>query len=477
MRAPTARLQRCLRDEHGFAMITALLSIIVASLLGLIVVNLSLHSTQSSGYDRARTQAVHAAEAGLDQALALFASSPSLPCTLTGTLTASPPATWTVDITYYSSYPLIGAPMTCVAGYLSGATAPGGAALYATGSVGGFAPGTIERHMEMQVSLDPEYSSFNKAMFSNSTPSISGNITVYGEDGNDADFLTNGDWTCANPITIYGSVIVQGTASLSNSCRAAVDLWVNGNISMAGQARVDHDVKSSTGSLTMANSASVGNNVTVGTTCTGCTTGSSGRIGGTVTTGNVQPQPPVTPFPTVEFDAAAWIADGWSIEYFTNCTTAMAWITNSTHDDLKNVIRITGGCTLSFAQNTTINREADLAIFTDGEITTNNNTTFRSTDGSWHDLFLIVQSSASCAGTDGRITMSNQTSFEQLYFFVYSPCASTFANNNSTARGQIYGQVVGVSNNLTFTFHAMLVPGAGDISGYRAGTAFVREVD
>jgi hypothetical protein len=405
------------------------------------------------------------------------AATSSLPCSMSGTLNATPVATWSVDITYYASYPLVGSALTCVNGYLSGSVAPGGAALYSTGSVAGWPTGTVERNMEMQVSLQVVYGEFNKAIFSNRSPVITSNITVYGENGNDADMISNGDWSCQNSLTVYGTIYVQGSATMANTCRTAVDLWANGNITMSSQSRIDHDAKSSTGSLTMSQSSSVGNNVTVGTTCTGCTTGSSGRVAGSVTTGNVQPAPPTTVFPTMTFDAAAWTSEGWNIEYFTNCTTARDWLTNASHNSSKTVLRITGGCTLSIAQNTTITRTADVAIFTDGEITTNNNTNFVTGDAAWHSLFLIVETAASCLGTDGRISMSNQTSFQQLYFFVFSPCYSTFANNNSTARGQIYGDVVSVTNNLTYTFHAMLVPGAGDVSGYKAGTAFVREVD
>jgi hypothetical protein len=474
------KVRRAAGGEGGFALVTALLSVIVASLLGILVMDLSVHATRSSAYDRSRTQAVHAAEAGLDATMSMFASTStgSLPCRLTGSLNATPVATWSVAITYYPSYPLVGTAMSCgVNGYLPSATAPGGAELVATGSVSGWPTGTVERQMQMEVSLSAVHGTFNKAIFSNGSPIITSNITVYGENGNDADFITNSNWSCQNSLTVYGSIYVQGTAAMSNTCRTAVDLWANGNVTMSSSARVDHDLKSSTGSVTMSQSSSVGNNVTVGTTCTGCTTGTGGRVGGTVTTGNVQPAPPSTPFPTVAFDSAAWVADGWAVTDYTSCASALAWLTDSAHASQKQVLHITGGCTLSISQNTTITRNADLAIFTDGEITTNNNTNFVSGDNNWHSLYLIVESAASCAGTDGRITMSNQTSFQKLYFFIFSPCYSTFANNNSSARGQIYGQVVAVSNNLTYTFHAMLVPGAGDISGYKAGTKFVREIN
>lgn len=470
-----ARLHLTRRDERGIAMVTALMVVVVASLLGAVVMNLSMHSTQSSAYDRARTQSIHAAEAGLDQAMSHFASVgiSTLPCTISGSLNATPVANWSVAITYYSSYPLVGTAMTCANGYLTGTTAPGGAALEATGTVAGWADGTVERHMQSEVALSPVHGAFNKAIFSDQSPSITNNITIYGENGNDADFLSNSNWSCTNSMTIYGTIYVQGTASLNNSCRTASDLWARDDITMASSARVDHDAKSSTGSMTMSNSSSVGNNIQVAGTCSTC----ASRYGGTLTTGYTQAPPPTVPYPTMTFDAAAWTADGWNIQYFSDCTSAANWVLNSANNGTKAVVRITGGCTFNLGNNKTVSRTADLAIFTDGEITTSNNTTFQSGDSSWHSLYLIVETAASCAGTDGRITMSNLTSFTKEYFFIFSPCSSTFANNNSTARGQVYGEVVAVGSNLTFTFHAMLVPGAGEVTGYNAKVQFVREVN
>ncbi|MEA3055601.1 MAG: hypothetical protein QOD30_1033, partial [Actinomycetota bacterium] len=46
-----------------------------------------------------------------------------------------------------------------------------------------------------------------------------------------------------------------------------------------------------------------------------------------------------------------------------------------------------------------------------------------------------------------------------------------------SGRGQIYGEVVSLSNNLTFQFHAMLVPGNGQITSFNSKIQFVREVN
>ncbi|MEN3271717.1 MAG: hypothetical protein V7636_478 [Actinomycetota bacterium] len=464
------------RDERGIAMVTALMTVVVASLLGAVVMNLSMHTTQASAYDRARTQSVHAAEAGLDQAMSHFATSTiaTLPCVVSGQLNATPVATFTVNITYYPTYPLVGAAMACDATthLLGGTTRPAGALLESTGTVTGWQTNTVERHMQSEVSLSPIFGTFDKAIFSDQTPSTANRLTVNGENGNDADVLTNGSWSCSNTMTVYGSIYVQGTVSLSNSCHYTDDLWANGNVAMSQSSRVDHDVKSSTGSLTLSNSASVGNNIQVAGSCTGCT----GKYGGTLTTGYAQSAPPSETFPTMVYDAAAWTAEGWTATDYTDCTAARTWIESAANAGVKKVVHITGGCTLTFSNNTNVSRSADLAIFTDGEIVTSNNTTFSSSDGLWHNLYLIVASNASCASNQGTITMSNLTQFTNMYFFVYSPCLSTFANNNSSGRGQIYGEVVSLSNNLTFTFHAMLVPGNGTITSFNSKVQFVREV-
>jgi hypothetical protein len=327
--------------------------------------------------------------------------------------------------------------------------------------------------MQSELSLEPIYGTFGKAIFSDQTPGIANRLTVYGEDGNDADVLTNVNFNCTNSLTVYGSIYIQGTATLSNSCRTTQDLWANGNISMSNTARADHDIKSSTGNLTMGNSSSAGNNIQVAGTCTGCT----GRYGGTLTTGYTQGPPPAETFPTISFDTVAWTDEGYQVLDYTDCTAAKSWITDATHKAIKAVVHITGGCTLTFANNTTVTRTADLAIFTDGEIVTTNNTSFISGDTAWHDLDLIVGAGSTCAGNQGYISLSNLTTFTKMYFFVYSPCSSTFANNNSTGRGQVYGKTVTLANNLTFTFHAMRIPGAGTITGFDAKVQFVREVN
>ncbi|MCA1727150.1 MAG: hypothetical protein LC722_05725, partial [Actinobacteria bacterium] len=63
-------LSRLHRDEEGIAMITAMLVGMVTLSLSLVSVQLAVHNSGQSSYDRKRVQAIHAAEAGLDAYLA-----------------------------------------------------------------------------------------------------------------------------------------------------------------------------------------------------------------------------------------------------------------------------------------------------------------------------------------------------------------------------------------------------------------------
>lgn len=469
-------------DDDGFAMITALLVIVIATFLSLTAVGLAVHNQDGSAYDRARTVAVHAAEGGLDVSFnTISTSSPStLPCTVTGTTTTSPSATWTASVSYYSTYPPSGTALTC-SPTTGVSSTPAAAVVNSVGSVkvvGGY----VNRKMQSQMKLTAGYGYFDKAVFSQSSASITNQVNVNGYQGNDADFYTNGNYTCPNQSTFSGSVISQGAISLSNSCYVAVDAWANGAVTMANTSTVNHDVMSSTSSLTMSNNSKVNRNVRVGTTCSGCTTGSGGRVTGTVTTSSPQSAPPVITYPTMVFDATAWSDAGYTAQYFSGgsaCSSARSWLTNSANNGRKTVVRITGGCTLSLS-NDTVTRTNDLAIFTDGPISTSSNSLFTSGDGNFHDLFLIVQSGITCSGTTsgspGTIFMASSTSFSTLHFFVYAPCTVSFANNNSGSRGQIYGNPVSFASNLSYTYYPTVVPGNGSVTSFKPELSFVREV-
>lgn len=468
-------------NEDGIAMITALLVTVVASMLSVTAVQLAMHNDTASAADRARAQAIHAAEAGLEVSLQKVevSSTPMLPCAMSATQKARGGASWSTQLTYYDAYPMTAANVIpCTSGgTLAGDTPTFAVRIVSTGSVP-VTGGTTKRVMETQAQLTPRRGLFDKALFSIDSPAINNNLTIWGQVGNDANFFTSGDWHCKNAFRIEGSLYVQGTLQMDNTCSVAVDAWATNNISMNNQARIDHDAISSEGSLSIATTGgglAVGNDAVVGTTCNGC----AGKVGGSVTQ-KVQGPPPTAEFPDIRFaaaDAINWQNEGWGIEYFTSCTAARDWITqDSTHNSLKRVIRITGGCTLTFAQNTTVTRTADLAIITDGSIVGQNLTKFRSGDGLWHDMLFIAETATETTCPTGDISFANNTSFQQLRFFVYSPCTVRMANGDSNARGQVYAKVVTISNQINYTYSPTKIPGSGDVIGHDIYAYLLREI-
>src|SRR5919197_1526721 len=93
------------RDEDGFALITAVMVSLVVMFLGLAALQLSLHNSDASGYDRKRVQSIDAAEAGIDYYYSYLqatgGASPS--CSVTKSLTSSPAASFTVTATFYNA--------------------------------------------------------------------------------------------------------------------------------------------------------------------------------------------------------------------------------------------------------------------------------------------------------------------------------------------------------------------------------------
>src|SRR5438105_2295523 len=146
---------------------------------------------------------------------------------------------------------------------------------------------------------------------------------------------------------IAGSLYAQGSVSVSNSCTFIQDLYAKGAVTMTQTGTVGHDVISATSSLSMSNNTHISHNVTVGTTCSGCTTGVGGRVSGTVTTGHISPAPPPLAMPQIDFVQSAWVAAGYSIVSYSSCSSAHTALL--TGWAAPTVVRITPACSLTFS--------------------------------------------------------------------------------------------------------------------------------
>ena len=112
MRRTILRLHR---DERGVALITAMAIMMIVLTLSVVTINLAIHNSTSSAQDRARVQAVNAAEAGVDVVFSEMRLDgyASLPCTQDGDLTTTPVEHYHVVVQYYSVYPPTGNALSC----------------------------------------------------------------------------------------------------------------------------------------------------------------------------------------------------------------------------------------------------------------------------------------------------------------------------------------------------------------------------
>lgn len=466
-------------EEDGLAMVTAILISMVVLTFSIGVLGLSLHNSSASSRDRKRVQGISTAEAGLDATMFQVQSSVidtaqgnyTLPCTVDAPLSGSPASSYHVEVNYYATYPPTGSPMSCPPH-----TVPAGATFVSTGtSVAGSGALSVSRTMQSQARLSPVYGSFGQAIFANQDLNLENHLGVSGNVGNDGDLYTNGNFSCTNNSSIAGSILAQGSITMESSCRFNQDLYAKLGITMLNTSSAGHDAISATSSLSMLNNSTISHNVTVATTCTGCTTGSGGRIAGSVTTGHISPAPPARAMPLIDYVPTAWTDAGYQIVTYSSCSTARTAI--KTGWVAPTVVRITPACTLGISGDT-INMQNNVAIFADGPITFANNNTVQS-PGAARILYLIEPTngitSPNCSATPRDITVNNNTTFVQVYLFAYSQCKVTYANNNSGLGGQVIGGTVDIANLYDLAFKPIVIPG-GVVIGFKQDVAFIREI-
>ena len=375
--------------EAGIAIVTAMMVIAVAGLLAVLASTLSFHSQSTSNVDRKRTQAISAAEAGLDTAL-LQAQSATLPCATTGTLPTVPQrSSYTVTYTYYASYPAVGTPLACDPA-TGPASTPKAVEIKAKGTTS--AQGFGDRSMEALAALTAiPGNDFNKAIFANATLTINNNTTINGNVGNDGDVYTNNAFNCNNSLTVKGSVYTQSSASLSNTCTVVNDLYAKNSITGSNSASIGRDAKTSQGNISLSNSATIGHDAIA----SGTITASAGAVGNNRVWGASIPAPPAQPFPQLVRNDAAWAAAPYS---FTNVITNNACSGGSSVYNTINSLSAAGpntiiytSCFLNWANNTSITFGRDVAIFSTGGFQTNNNFTMQSdVAGTERKLYWVV---------------------------------------------------------------------------------------
>lgn len=478
--------------DGGYAVVTAVLASMVVLTLSVLALSLSSHNQDASAHDRERVRGVHAAEDGINAALGVIRVSDApaqLPCSLQDDLTDSLTAHYDVTIHYYESWPFDDTTPTMACGEGTGlSAAPGAVLIEAVGEANG-----VRRRMETAARLSPAYGgAFDKAIFSHSSPDVGNDLVIEG------DVYTNQDWACPNKTVVNGNLYVQGSIDMANTCEVKKDGWAGGTIGMRNAARIGHDaiaagVDEATGhSIVLQKNEDVRivNRVVAAGTCDGCDTPRVDPDLVATNQSSVSP-PPQEPFPELHWVATDWTDEGFLVHEVYSCADALTKIealADAASPNLnKNVVRIYDRCLLSFARDAKFALGNDLAIVTDGSIEFVNEGEWVGKGSPTRTLYLIVPYLVSnSAGTtpcdgagNGDITKENATRFVDMYFFVYTPCEVTFANqNDSDTEGQIYGGTVELANFFRITGRAAFVPGTGngELVGYRSEVAYIREI-
>jgi hypothetical protein len=478
-------LPRLRNDEGGVAMIMALAVAFVVLLLTTVVVAQSIHSLESSGYDRERVLSVNAAEAGTNQWYAYLQSTPALTmaadpgCSAsTGTLSIAQTvqsgpsaAAFNAVGTFYGSDGVT--TMNCST--FSDTNFPSFVKVRSTGTING----SPNRTLETYVRLTPNYGGFGAAILAVNGTAISNSFTINGNTGNDGDiYILNGNLSVTNAMTLSGNIYVpNGTVTMSNSALAKGNVWANGPITINNPATIQGDALSSTGDIT--GSGTINDDATAA----GSVDTSNLTIGGIVTQGVTMPAVPTQTFPQITSSTAPWIASGYTLVDLststgtTLCAKARDWIKNrwSTSGITNALIRIDTTCTFSNLNNDVFSILGNLAILSDGGFNFTQQSNWNGTTGSIKNIHFISVYSASCPGTTKDITVSNNTNFN-AYTNVsfYTPCTATMNNTNAFS-GQVLSTTVSIGNQFKMNYKPVLVPGITGITGFKQDIAYIHE--
>ena len=250
---------------------------------------------------------------------------------------------------------------------------------------------------------------------------------------------------------ISGTAYAQGYINISQGI-IKKDVWGNGYVALSGGIQVFGNATSSTSYITLDSNTTVFGNAKAGTTVSG------GTVKGTTTQNSPSGPPPQVALPQLTYNAQPWIDAGYTVVTYSSCALAKVFINSIVTGNY--VVRITPTCALTWANNSTVNLHGNLAIISDGAITTQTRPRCPLGDRGSYD-----------------ITISNNTSFNNATkVFVYSQCTVNFGNNNADGvNGQIIGGTVNISNQMTMNYVPILVPGF-NLTGYNANVSYQREV-
>ena len=480
------------RDEEGLVALAVALAVsAVLFLTGLLAFQMAGNNQSEASLRRIQAMALDVAEGGIDRAYQAIESSSTanqLPCgsgVLTENLATKPAkSSYSVSISYYSSFPVTTGALTCpsAGGDLSSALA---ASVISTGTTGAGTIQSTTQYMEALVKITPGTTTgsvFDQAVFSNLSMTGSNNPTIYGHNGDDGNLYTNGNVVCGNGFLVQGNVIATGSFTGTNNCTVDGSVTTVGNISMANHTTIGGNAistgsstcvsPSTQGNITMADNSSVAQSAYA--YCSITLTGSA-SVGHNVVPNDSalssQGVQSAETFPTVPWpDTPALKADWSGAGYTTQLLNDNNCSASGVYQDIANMATATGPtlitttCALSWSGHSSISINQNLAIFSTGGFSLSNNTTWQSTTSTVHQLYFLVPSTVdstptTCSSGQPGITFANNTSFATtLDVLDYTPCTLTISNN-STGYGQVYGGIINATNLFTAHYVPMSLPG------------------
>ncbi|HEX9122485.1 MAG TPA: hypothetical protein VF984_03880 [Actinomycetota bacterium] len=501
-------LVRLRDDERGVAMIVALLVSFVVLLLSIYVVNLSIHASTSSAYDRNRVQSVNSAEAGVNAFWSMMQNTPpeELPCPaptsgrldpVTGTLSVEPGVTdYGVQATYFNA---LGQPVACTD--LGQKNPPAAVLVTSTGTTNEGVPRTLQAYMQLK---EVRGGGFEAAIIADQDLNISGNVAVDGPYLINANiYVNNGNLTLGGNLIVKGNIYVHnGSAAIGGSTSVTGDVWSWAQATLDSPATIGVNLQSSSSYLGVAS----GTGGTVGGCATAGTTVSSKLdVKGLTADGTpcIQPNsattvhPPDQPLPKVCWESTAngceaIDEDGFTTVPATSCLAALTYL-RTADPSTPTILRVTNCPNLSFQANDIKKSDiykfgAKLIIVNDGGFTMLNRSDWCGFDtcsdtGQRLDLEFVVNANAvtTCTGGTNDISINNNTNFWNSKVILYTPCTINASNNGklepqTAFDGQILGGNVNVSNKFAMRFDPILIPGVSPIAGFEQDVVFLREV-
>ncbi len=451
-------------------MITAIGVSFIVLTLSIVSVQLAVHNSESSGYDRRRVQAIAAAEAGIDYYFSHLASTAtsSLQCSLSGSLSDAPSSTFTVTATFYNaagvalpSYGTSQCPL---------ATTPAAVQVSSVGR--GAVNAAPARTMQAYAGLSPGTTApFNNtgAIFGQSSVSFQANTNLGGSQYSDADVYTNGSLSLSANSVMYGSVFAQGSITLKANSEVKQNVWANGAVTLEGNSRIRGSATSSTSSIGLGGQSRIYGNARAATSITG------GVVNGTKTPNSPSSPPPTRPYPTFVYNQSDWTTAGYTIRNYSNCAQAVSdintwWGTAGG----SYVVRVTGGCAMTFTSSVVV--KGNLAIVTDGSLSLSNNVRFSPASGTgpWNlQFFAGLSGITPCSVTTNPNSGTNSGLNTLIY--THSACTVDMNSNSAISEGQIIAGVVNIKHSVSFQYKQVSVPGVSG-GGLKQGVRYKREV-